>query len=102
MPDGKTLNCKFSAACPLCGDPGMYSLWVGDTPPTGCGQPFDAKGRKIEVRTAADCHYAMGKASQQALMRKLKPDCFDAAGTMKPGRLAEVLLALPEGTELYI
>jgi len=102
MADGKTLNGKFPPACPLCGDPGIYALWVGDEPPVGCGQPFDAKGREIEVRTAADCHYAMGKAAQQALMRKLKPDCFDDAGAIKPGRLAEVLLALPADTELFL
>ena len=102
MPDNKTLNGKFSSACPLCGDPGIYTLWVSDDPPSGCGQPFDEKGRRIEVRSVADCHFAMKKAAQQALMRKLKPECYDEAGNLKQGRLAEVLLVLPPETVLYI
>jgi len=100
--NGKTLNGKFSAACPLCGDPSAYALWVDDRAPEGCGQSFDKNGRPIEVKTVADCHFAMAKAAQQALMRRLKPECFDETGAMLPGRLAEVLLALPEGTVLVI
>lgn len=102
MADGKTLNGKFSAACPLCGDPNAYCLWVDDAAPEGCAQPFDAKGRIIEVKTVADCHFAMSKAKQQAEFRRMCPEAYDERGNIKPGGMLLVLEKLPNGTTLII
>jgi hypothetical protein len=80
-----------SYPCPICGDPSGYPFWVDKDPPDGCAQPFDSRGRKLDVRVVTDCHYAMGKAAQRAEWRRLVPDAFDENGVMKPDQLVRVL-----------
>ena len=78
-------------ACPICGDPNAFPLWIDPEPPPGC--PDDAawviEGRTPEIRNIAECPYQRKMARQRAALRKLSPDCFDENGNMKPGRSAE-------------
>lgn len=81
--------------CPVCGDPGVYLFWIDQEPPEGC--PYTP-----EARSVTECSYQMRKAAQRALMRKVAPHCFDSQGNMLPGRLAEVLAALPRDVVLVV
>ncbi len=80
-------------ACPVCGDPDAYPLWIDDEPPAGCPDDLDTdtgtwRGR---IRTVTDCGRQMRRARQRAEWRKAAPDCFDDNGNMLPDRLAEVI-----------
>lgn len=85
-------------ACPVCGDPNAFPLWVSHEPPAGC--PDDDEwlmhGRAPSIRTVTECKHQMGKARQSAEFRTACPDAFDETGTMKPGQLERVLRAWSE------
>ena len=72
--------------CPICGDPNVYPLWVDKEPPSGCPEG-------PHVRTVTECRTQRARAEQQALFRRVAPECFDADGNMLPGRLGKVLEA---------
>jgi hypothetical protein len=76
----------MSKCCPVCGDPGPFILWATAEEPIEC--PYNA-----EAKSVTDCRYQMDKAWQSAEFRKLVPDAFDGDGKIKPGRLADVLIA---------
>ena len=80
-------------ACPICGDPNVFALWVGPEPPAGCSQDTENWGTVRAVKNVTECQYQMKKAKQAAEFRKLVPDAFDDTGKMKPGQLARVLQA---------
>lgn len=50
-------------------------------------------GGSRTIRNISECKYQRGKAWQAAEFRKLLPGAFDENGTMKEGRLADVLRA---------
>lgn len=92
-------------ACPVCGDPRAFPVWIDAEPPVGC--PHDdawMNGNAPAIRTVTECRYQMGKARQAAEFRRLVPDAFDADGKMLPGRLADVLTAFSKAhpTELLV
>lgn len=90
-------------ACPICGDPNAYPLWVDEKPPEGCPQDEAwHEGRPPQIRNVTECAYQMGKARQQAEWRKQFPDQFDENGKIKPGGLVHILTHLPPGTTLVI
>lgn len=81
-------------ACPVCGDPGAYPLWIDKEPPEGCPQDLAwQQGHPRTIRNVSECSWQLAKAWQAAEFRKLMPDAFDDFGKMKPGRLADVLTA---------
>ena len=88
--------------CPVCGDPGVFLLWVDDEPPNMCA--YDPNmGTDDDRRTITDvtqCQYQMKRARRAAEWRKNFPDQFDADGKIKPGGLAYILERLPNGTVL--
>lgn len=87
--------------CPICGDPRVYALWVMEPAPAGCAADKSwHNGGPITVTNVAECSYQRRKAEQAALFRRVAPECFDANGNMLPGKLYDVLMKLPEGTEL--
>jgi hypothetical protein len=59
-------------------------------------------GGPITIKSVAECSLQRRKAEQAALFRKVAPECFDANGNMLPGKLYDVLMKLPEGTELFL
>ena len=73
-------------ACPICGDPRAYPLWVDAESPTVC--PHDAS-----VTSVSECGYQRKRAWQAAELRRLAPECFDGNGNALPGRIYEALLA---------
>ena len=84
-------------ACPICGDPSAYPLWVDREPPAGC--PEDRAwhdGKPPTIRNVTECKLQLAKAWQAAEFRKLVPDAFDAMGNMLPKQLARVLLKFGE------
>lgn len=84
----------MSIACPICRDPTAYPLWVDKEPPRGC--PHDESwhgGGPVTIKNISECSWQLKKAWQSAEFRKLVPDAFDNTGTMKDGRLADVLTA---------
>lgn len=82
-------------ACPICGDPSAYPIWVDKDPPTGCPEDMRSwgEGGPPQVRNVTECAYQMRKAAQRAEWRRVLPDAFDRDGNMLPGRLPDVLLA---------
>lgn len=84
----------MSIACPICGDPNAYPFWVTGGVPEGC--PNDDvwhKGGPVTIKNVTECQWQMAKAWQAAEFRKLVPDAFDETGTIKPGRIVDVLAA---------
>lgn len=74
-------------ACPICGDPNAFPLWIDDEPPHGCPEDVAAmNGDAPQIRSVVECPYQMAKAKQAAELRKVAPDCFDKSGNMKPNR----------------
>lgn len=85
-------------ACPICGDPNGYPLWVTPELPEGC--PHDAtwhRGGAITIKSITECKWQMGKAWQTAEFRKLVPGAFDGNGKMLPGQLGRVLMEFHKG-----
>jgi hypothetical protein len=80
-------------ACPVCGDPNAYPIWVTDEPPEGCPDDMENWGKPTRVRNVTECGYQMRKAAQRAEWMRLVPDAYDGHGNMLPGQLARVLLA---------
>lgn len=83
-------------ACPICGDPNAFPIWIDDRPPLGC--PHDEawmEGAAPKVRSVTDCAYQRQKAWQAREFRRLGPECFDDRGNLKPGpeTLARVVRA---------
>ncbi|MBP2290735.1 hypothetical protein [Azospirillum rugosum] len=79
-------------ACPVCGDPRAYPIWIDAEPPAGC--PHDETwmdGKPRAVNSVTECSYQMRRAAQRAEMRRLCPDAFDDAGNAKPGQFARAL-----------
>lgn len=94
-------------ACPVCGDPNGFPLWIDAEPPGFC--PQDEQFAETGVRSVfnvTDCSHAMGKARQRAEWRKALPEAFDENGNMRDGMLAKVLLAwrekYPESSQTLI
>ena len=80
-------------ACPICGDPGAYPLWIDREPPEGC--PHDMqwhRGGPVSIKSVAECSYQRRKAEQQAEFRRVAPEAYDRTGNLLPGALAAVLL----------
>lgn len=85
-------------ACPVCGDPNAFPIWIDDEPPAGCPRD-DAwlmHGKAPQIRNITECAWQMKKAWQAAEFRKLVPDAFDESGKMKNGQLGRVLAAFHE------
>ena len=80
----------IGAPCPICGDPRGFPLWIAPQPPDRCPEDYQ-HGGEPRVRSVADCRYQMEKARDAAERRKVAPECFDADGTVLPGRSAEML-----------
>jgi hypothetical protein len=79
-------------ACPICGDPHGYPIWIDPDPPEGCPQDHVwHEGGKVTIRNVMECKWQMDKAWQAAQFRKLVPDAFDNMGKMLPGQLGRVL-----------
>src|SRR5882724_11983537 len=79
-------------ACPICGDPNGYPIWVTPEPPEGC--PHDMQwhgGGRVSINSVTECQWQMGKAWQAAEFRRLVPDAFDQSGNVLPGQLARLL-----------
>lgn len=90
-------------ACPVCGDPSAFPLWIDSEPPPGCPQDESAmNGGPRTIRNVGECAWQRRKAEQAALFRRCCPDAFDENGNMKPGRLPDVLASLPPGTTLIL
>lgn len=90
-------------ACPICGDPNAYPLWIDEKPPEGCPQDEAwHEGRPPQIKNVTECPYQMAKARQQAEWRKQFPDQFDENGQIKSGGLVRILQQLPPGTKLVI
>ncbi len=87
-------------ACPVCGDPNAYPLWIDAVPPSGCSEGD-------HVRSVTECRFQMRKAKGEALRRKMVPDAFDANGVILPGQIGRVCNVLmdagfdPMTGELY-
>lgn len=89
-------------ACPICGDPSTYALWIDSEPPGGC--PYDDAWQRGEPRTIAtvsDCAYQMGKARQRAEWLKRFPQAFDARGRLTYEGRAMIAAACP-GEEVVL
>ncbi len=90
-------------ACPICGDPHAYPIWIGSDPPEACRSDKTwHSGGPVTITSVADCPHQRRKAEQAALFRRVAPECFDEAGNMLPGRLADVLGKLPPDTVIYL
>lgn len=77
-------------ACPICGDPNGFPIWIDEKPPTGC--PHDENWHQTGVPAILDiCEWQKAKARQRADWRKHNPECFDKYGNILPGQLAKVL-----------
>lgn len=84
-------------ACPICGDPNGFPIWIDAEPPAGCPQDEAwHSGQAASIRNVTECSWQMQRAWQAAEFRKLAPDAFDETGKMKPGQLARCLLAFDE------
>lgn len=80
-------------ACPICGDPNGYPIWVDAEPPEGC--PHDDawhSGKPVSIKNVSECGYQRQKAEQRARWMKECPEAFDESGNMKPGMLGHVLV----------
>lgn len=79
-----------SYPCPICGDPSAFPIWIDEEPPIGCpnDESWHETGRPA-ITTM--CQQQRIKAEQRADWRKHNPECFDANGNMRPGKLAHVL-----------
>ena len=76
-------------ACPVCGDPNAYPIWIDTCPPLGC--PDDQawqEGRPREINSI--CERQLARARQAADWRKRCPEAFDEYGNIKEGGLAMV------------
>lgn len=72
-------------ACPICGDPRAYPIWLADEPPIGCpNEPNLKPGR-------GPCAFQIHDAQRAALWRRVAPEAFDDMGNILPGGLAMVL-----------
>ncbi len=81
-------------ACPICGDPNGFPLWVDKDPPDFCPRDPDAKTM---------CTFQRMRAEQQAMFRKKCPDLYDENGNCKPGKFVEVLeRSLKSGDMLWV
>lgn len=78
-------------ACPICGDPSGFIIWIDPEPPAGCPQDMENWGSPRAIKNVMECKYQMGKAWQAAEFRKLVPDAFDESGKMLHGELGRVL-----------
>lgn len=79
-------------ACPICGDPAPFCLWIDEEPPPGCIN--DRQAMKTGIRTinnVTECSYQMRKAEQRAHWRKAMPEAFDQNGNILPGMIGHVL-----------
>jgi len=77
-------------ACPVCGDPNAYPMWLYTDPPKGCpSEPGLRKGRGI-------CSAKLADAKRAAFWRKIAPEYFDARGNILPDGLSKVLRKLED------
>lgn len=84
-------------ACPICGDPNVYPIWIDEAPPQGCPDDQDwMDGHAPSIRTVAECARQRRQAAQAALWRREVPEAFDAAGNILPDGLGLVLTRLAE------
>lgn len=74
-------------ACPICGDPNGYTLWIGKEPPKECPEG-------PHVRNITECPLQMYQARRRALWLRVCPEAFDAAGNLRPGQFGTVHRAL--------
>lgn len=72
-------------ACPICGDPAAFPLWIDSEPPTECPEAIAARidGREITITNITECRYQMRKARQRAEWMKQMPEAFDDTGAIK-------------------
>lgn len=96
-------------ACPICGDPNAYPLWIDEEPPRGCpNDELDSDGLICwhsgapRITNVTECAYQMTKARQAAEMRKRCPEAFDENGKMIPEMLCKALASLPAGTVVVV
>ena len=81
-------------ACPICGDPNAYPIWIDKDPPEGCpGDESWLDGGPVTIKTVSECSIQRKRAERQAAMRKAAPHCFDKFGNMRPGKTGEAFKA---------
>jgi hypothetical protein len=79
-------------ACPICGDPHGFPIWIDKEPPIGCPKDMSwHDGSTPLVKNVTECEWQMKKAWQAAEFRKLVPHAFDENGNMLDGQLGRVL-----------
>ncbi len=87
-------------ACPICHLPDRFLFWIDPEPPKGCPNDIDEDGNLRwgygPPQITKLCQRERARAWQQAEFRKLVPDAFDEMGTIKSGRIAEVVVAFGE------
>lgn len=56
-------------ACPVCGDPNGFPIWIDSAPPRGCPQDDSWADDDVEplVQNVTQCAYQMNKARHEAL-----------------------------------
>jgi hypothetical protein len=74
--------------CPICGDPNQYPIWLDQDPPDRC--PTDLPDGDA-VRDALHCPIQTTRARAESIRRRCAPDCFNEAGDILAGKLAEVI-----------
>jgi len=67
-------------ACPVCGDPNAFPIWIEDIPPPTCPNDPAWPRRSVE----GICQHQLRKAEQATALRRITPDAFDANGTLIP------------------
>ena len=78
-------------ACPICGDPNAYPIWIDSEPPQGCpnDEAWQTEGGVPAIRNVTECAMQMKRACAEAERRQAAPDCFDENGKIIPEKTAE-------------